>query len=58
MQGEARPHLAVAHGLGSSQANITRLSKEPCGQQAGSWEARGEAAHRRQDIVTSCKYLL
>ena len=48
----------MAHGLASSWAEITRLSKELCGQQAGSWEARGKAVHRRQDVVTSCKYLL
>lgn len=48
----------MAHGLGSSRAKITRLSKEPCGQQARSREARGKAARRRQDVVTSCKCLL
>lgn len=57
----------VAHGLGSGQAKIPGLSKEPCGQQAGCHEARGkqwqgltteDKKTGRQDVVTSCKYLL
>lgn len=28
----------AAHGVGSGWAKIARLSKEPCGQQAGCWE--------------------